>query len=257
MLAYFKKKPKSKVNDVIIKTLPTVQYKEVLLNNVIEKDLQSVLKPLDLMQRLFICAKYCIQDNFITSNSRSYNILGITLAITLRSLLFYNLLRIVSSEDQNNYVLAFSNIFDDVFFSIGFILNYYSNIIQCNNHVLLVLKIQEVHRILRVNGKQLKCLIIINWVYVIVLNVVYILGALFYCLIVSFARILDPVSNYCSIAFDINIVYTAFVMSLLRKTLSIWIEDIRTSKHVAIESYWTVMFDVYSNILEAFKIFEK
>lgn len=242
-----------------MKNTTTVAYKEVLLNNFIEEDLQSLFKPLDMMQKLFICAKYSIKDNFITSNSRKYNCIGLLIVVIFHILVFIQLVISIVNWKGASTTLGWCNFFDFFFFSLGFIINYCSIIIHCNSNALLVLKIQHVHRILKIDRRLYNSLVISNWAYVIILNVLYLVGTFFYGLPFSFSNIVDLISGYSSISFDINVVYAIFFVNLLRRTLNVWIEEMQVSKNfgdLSDEAHLKVMYDLYLDILEAFKIFE-
>lgn len=52
--------------------------------NIIQKDLQSLLKPLNIIQTIFFDAKYKIRDKIIVINSTCYNIILIIATLILR-----------------------------------------------------------------------------------------------------------------------------------------------------------------------------
>ena len=214
-----------------------------------------------MMQNLFICGKYSIRYNFITSNSRRYNFIGIFVAVTFRCIIIIQLMiSIAHWKGKESTAIGWCNFFDIFFFSIGLIINYCSNIINCNDHAILVLKIQHVHRVLKIDGKVLKDLVISNWAYVIALNIFYFIIIAYYGWFFAFGNILDLISGYCTISLDINIVYAIFVINLLKRTLNEWIKNVQESGNVEIlsnDSYLAVMYDLYLNILKAFKIFQK
>lgn len=208
------------------------------------------------MQSLFICAKYSIHDNFITSNTITYNCIGITFAAIFCILVFYQL--VISIHNWKKISLGWCNVYDFFFFSVGLIINYFSNITTCNNNILLILKIQHVQRVLKIDGIYLKNLVASNWAYVIVLNFIYVMEMVFFWMCFSLDNILDILGNYFSISFDINIVYATFFINLMRKTLGVWIKDMQLLRFDEdSDSHWNIMFDLYLNILKAYKIFEK
>ncbi|KAL0861743.1 hypothetical protein ABMA27_009219 [Loxostege sticticalis] len=62
-----------------------VNLYECLLNNYIDDDMQSFLRPLELSQHLMFQSKFTIRDNFITPNGHLYN----TFALTFESVYFF------------------------------------------------------------------------------------------------------------------------------------------------------------------------
>ncbi|XP_063897728.1 uncharacterized protein LOC135118786 [Helicoverpa armigera] len=97
---------------------------EAKLKNEIDKDLQSVLRPLNLMQDLFVMAK---------------------------------------DWEGTRFFIYMSNINDTIFYTFGFVLNNCVNIFYSDSNILLVLKLQQVNRILKINSKHLNSLISFYW----------------------------------------------------------------------------------------------
>ncbi|KAH9640144.1 hypothetical protein HF086_018386 [Spodoptera exigua] len=254
ILPHFWKTSKAKNSEVIIRATPTVSCGEVLLYNVVDKEFQSALRPLALMQRLFICAKFSIRDNFIASNTATYNYIGLSCALIFRSFMLYYLISTINQMIGITSLLSLCDIDDFIFFSVGFIINYYSNIIQCNNNVFLILKLQNVIRSLQIDVKVMKFFVITNWCYIIALNCVFILSNTYYCMFHVVGNAWDHLSSFTSITFDINIVYASFILSLLRRLVISWIEEFQSNGDSNNECYWNAMFDLYVNILEAYKL---
>ncbi|CAH1640556.1 unnamed protein product [Spodoptera littoralis] len=72
------------------------------------------------------------------------------------------------------------DVYDYVLFSIGGFVNFFINIKQKYNNVLYVLKIQNVHRILKLNERCFKRSIIANWICVLAINCFHISWTLIY-----------------------------------------------------------------------------
>lgn len=243
MFTCFKKKPNS----------------HVLLHNIIDKDLQKVLRPLNLVQTSLLCEKYTIRDNFITFNSYFYNFIAVLCTLLFRFVCLYLIIMPFKIDDDAKRFIYTSNICDYIFYSIGYLLNNFTNIIQSYNNILLVLKIQHVHRILKINGQDLKSLVICNWICVIFLYSFFIFNIIYICEAYPYISIIGLIATFATIAFDMNIVYALLVMKLMNKTLYMWIENLQKSRYVEDterESYWKIMFDVYLNMQEAYKIIE-
>ncbi|CAH1640555.1 unnamed protein product [Spodoptera littoralis] len=72
------------------------------------------------------------------------------------------------------------DIYDYTLVSIGGFINLFTNIKQKYNNVLYVLKIQNVHRILKLNERCFKRSIIANWICVLAINCFHISWTLIY-----------------------------------------------------------------------------
>ncbi|PZC77066.1 hypothetical protein B5X24_HaOG200716 [Helicoverpa armigera] len=236
---------------------------EETVNNKIDKDLQSVLRPLNLMQAIVICSKYRISDNKIKPHSRLYNWLGFTLVIAFRILSIHKLLTSNYPSNVSRLVafLYMINIFDFVFNAIGFFLNSYVNIIHRYNNVWLVLKLQHIHRILNINSKNLQMLIIYNWISAISIYIVFIMYMCYISLFFPVFSVFGTIVTFSTISFDINVIHALLLIKLLRQTLRMWILkllDLKNTDTVSNdESLWTQMFDAYKNILDVYKMIEK
>lgn len=231
------------------------------LKNIIVEDFQSMLRPLNLMQNIFFCAKYRIRNNFITKNSYCYKYLPILLClayITYLACLIYSFI----------YLLHFDVLFLSIalsifyqFFScfLGYLLNIISNTIHKKNNILLVLKIQDVYTRLKINRKDIKYLVIFNWAAVVTLNVLYIIEKTDFDPEITIYRVINVLFTYTNVLFELNVVYTVFFVKLLRKVLNVWVEETKTPRSEDLQSvcHWNSMFKVYTNILEAYQLFQE
>lgn len=148
MFSYFNNYSKSNKNAVkIIKIMPTTSSSELSRDHVIENDLRSVLRPLNLILRLFFCAKYSIRNNIITSNTFFYNLFRVFGMLTYRCVLLYSwIIYIIENCDLiwGEYSLLFSSnmVVDFILFFIGDLVNIILSIMQSDYNILMVLKIQ-------------------------------------------------------------------------------------------------------------------
>ncbi|PZC79302.1 hypothetical protein B5X24_HaOG200999 [Helicoverpa armigera] len=217
--------------------------------NVIEKYLQATLLPLNIMQELFFCAKYQIQNDFIYTNGLKYDIVSAIGTILYVSLSFY----LISSSFNKIHNL----LLDLVVFAIGSILNYFVNIMQKNNNVLLICSIQNAHRMLDINGMVFKRSLIFNWIYVIALNSFHIFWLFYYCYTFDDISIRDIFTSYLHICFDVNVVYAAKLLEINRKTAQIWIERIQQSVGNIVHCDSNNLFKAYLEILKSYQLIEK
>lgn len=255
---------KSKSSNVmIVKEATREQYKEVLLDNRIDEDIQSVLRPLNLVQNIFLCAKYSIKDNYITSNSLCYNCCSVFSTVLYICFLTLLLLGILAMFYWNFAILTLflRHLYQCFSCFVVYGVNVAANIIHMNNNVFLVLKIQYAYRILEIKRDHFKSLAIVNWICVVVLNFLYFLEKFEYN--IDFVevknRIVGSLVTYPNVLFEINIVYAIVIINLLRRALNIWMERVRklTCEEMLRERNWNEMFKVYSSVLEAYTLCEQ
>ncbi|PZC77050.1 hypothetical protein B5X24_HaOG200699 [Helicoverpa armigera] len=232
--------------------------------NVIGKDAQAWLKPWNLMDALFICSKFKIKDNVISSNSLFYNIMSITSCLVLVLIYFYCIFKDCFHIAWEGLLLAkyVHYCFEYLVYVIGVIIAYFFNIKNRHSNVVFALKIQRICEIFKIHGKSLKSLIVLNWVLVIVLNSYQVFWVFFFYY--AFSRygfpIEELVPNYFNIQFDVNAVHTSRIMKLMWQTLRTWLEGLQNVYIVEdedVEHYWRKIIAVYKEIIEAYDIFRK
>ncbi|XP_063897712.1 uncharacterized protein LOC135118775 [Helicoverpa armigera] len=231
-------------------------HSEVLLDNFIEKDLQSLLKPLNIMYSVFICAKYSIRDNFITSNNFLYNFTGVFTTGLFLCISVYRICSTLSSKRIEYVIFEWNTIFNFMSYSLGLIMNYIINIRFSDKNIQLVVKVQSVLRVLKMNRKDLTCLLVYNWSGVLAINAL-IVGSIAYMMYIFFPHvdILDVIYFYSTIVFDVNIMYSLFVTNFSRKALCSWINDVLQSGDDS-DFYWNRIFNVYLNMLDIYTTLE-
>lgn len=239
-------------------------HEEVLLNNVIEKDLQSVLRPLNFIQHCFICSKYTIRDNFITSNSLKYNLFGLICALFYRGCLLYDFGFIAYLNWYTFLITLFLRVgYQNLTLAIGYLLHFVCNILYGNDNVVLIVNVQNLIRTFKLERKHLKCFIIFNWFWVLFLNIVFISQNFRHFIIIDLKNfnIHDVIGYIPSILLDINIVYAIFFINLLKKLLTVMIEELVRSTVRVINtrrrSHWTEFYNSFAKILETYELFQK
>ncbi|PZC79305.1 hypothetical protein B5X24_HaOG201002, partial [Helicoverpa armigera] len=262
-LLNFKRKQQS--DPVVLTKAPNIPYSEGLLDNRVEKDLQSVLRPLNLTLGIFICSKYSIRYNFITPNGIYYNICGFVCVVIYCSYSIYTTvsssIELVQLKNNFNPRLHWSSIFEVFFNAFGLMLHYINNVKHRCNNTAIVLKIQFAIKVLEFNSNELKSLKFFNWLSIIILNGICLVSIAFFSyFFFENLRFFGILSFYCSVIFDVSLLYAACVIKLLRKLLAAWNDHVVRSKNILDsqrESYWNTMYDVYISILEAYMIVEK
>lgn len=188
----------------------------------IDKDVLLMLKPLNMMESLFLCAKYKIRDDMVLANNSYYRLVslfGLLIIITLHlyalwfDVRFGNLGRLGS-------IVQMCYIVNAIFIAVGFLLNHYLTLKHRYNNVLLLLKLHNAHRIINVDAR--KCMKT-NWVILVLLNCFFFLW-LFYFWSTFDIHCWDIITTYSTILFDINVLYASRLLSILKLYLEMWIK---------------------------------
>ncbi|XP_063542696.1 uncharacterized protein LOC134751243 [Cydia strobilella] len=119
---------------------------EYLLNNIIDKEFQSMLFPMSFVPFLFLMSHFIVINNFITPESRvsSYikSFIGSIILVLSHVFRFYYYTEAFKSFTSD--VVVFLLYFDLIFFSIISILNHIISSSQRSNAVELIIKLQHV-----------------------------------------------------------------------------------------------------------------
>ncbi|PZC77056.1 hypothetical protein B5X24_HaOG200705 [Helicoverpa armigera] len=259
MYKYIRNKLRCAREAVLIDGVSPAAYKEVLFDNIIEEDLQSLLKPFNLMTALWIGKKYTIRDNFITFNSNVYNYIGITLCVAfLIARVSYRL--IVEGIDLDSFafsLLRTNAMLDLIIFLFGILLTYSTNIIHSYHNILLVLNVQNALRILKINRKDLRRLTVYNWTTIACIWAFFFVPHVFYSMGTKRFDIFENLGILFKISFDVNMMYIIFLVNLLEKILHEWIRNFEKSMFkTSDELYWKKMLYLYLNVQESYQIVE-
>ena len=233
-----------------------------LIDNFVDKDIQSMLFPFNLMQNMLFCPRYRIKDNFIYPNNFVSKSISLCVSILSIFLYCYQVYKLHINANIRYYLnISYIASYVDLFmYSIGFAMSYVFNVWQTKRNILLILRIQKVHRFL--NEKPLfKRFIIYNWISV---SVVF--GSLIVricCLLTnvnpSFTHCLNWISLFC---FDLNYICAIRLIKLLGNKVDLWINQTQHLQRLQrmntseIETYCRKMFQAYVNILDCYKIYE-
>ncbi|KAF9412170.1 hypothetical protein HW555_009243 [Spodoptera exigua] len=165
------------------------------------------------------------------------------------------------TQNEDNFEHFVMNVYDYVLFSIGGFVNFFINIQQKYNNVLYVLKIQNVHKILKLDETCFKRSIIYSWVCVIAINCFHICWTLIYYFCFNDIDILNTLAAYANIRFDVNLIYATWCLRLMTESLKFWTYGLQNSAYTndALDNkhWYNTMFGCYVDITENFQIVEK
>ncbi|PZC77044.1 hypothetical protein B5X24_HaOG200693 [Helicoverpa armigera] len=232
------------------------------MNSVLDKDVQSMLLPLNLMQYLTFCPKYRTKDNFIISTSRVSNVISVigTLVLILSlELYYYKIVFIDNISEKQYYRFMYSLIFDSIYLSFGFILNFMDGILGSKNNINFVLRLQGVHRFLTKGNndkKRFKYFIICSWIIVISF-----VSVCFFSVPLTFIHTefyIHIIYYLIILIFDINLIYATRIIKLLEHQVATWIQVFSCNEldYLCEETLLKKLFRAYVDILQCYDIYK-
>ncbi|PZC77047.1 hypothetical protein B5X24_HaOG200696 [Helicoverpa armigera] len=229
-------------------------FSKPVMKKLIDKDLQSMLLPINLMQNILLSPQYRIKDNLIKTNTLTailVSFCGVMISI------FAFLLRIcLTSEAIKQYYssLYIVSKIELVLYSTGFIINYIS-VLRSNKNVLFILKVQDIHRFVN-DGIYLKRLIVCNWISVILIFS-FDFTIIIYAWVKLELRFYNLICGVSVICFDINFIYAIIFLKLLRNQAELWNIRLKNfSGQSNGESVCRSMFEAYDNILKCYEMYK-
>ncbi|PZC79306.1 hypothetical protein B5X24_HaOG201003 [Helicoverpa armigera] len=224
--------------------------------NVVEKYLQRIFQPLDIMQAIFLSTKYKIRDNIITPIGRIYSFISISGEFGLMIVYYFLYIHTdIWTDNINHFIFG---VVDFILYFCGVLLNPLVNVIQKLNNVLLVLKLQNIHRVLNMNENYFKHIIISNWIFSFTVSNFQLLWLCGYYYAFYNIGVDNILTVYICIRFDMNVVYATRTIKLLCKSLEKWTEDLWRSGYFedSDDQYWDRMFEAFLDTIKAFHIIE-
>lgn len=223
----------------------------------IDKNLQSMLRPLNMTQDIFLCAKYKIRDGIISANTSRY---GLVSFVGLFIVIFSHLhtlwfdLTLGFTGRLGRFVKVGYTTYA-VFIVLGFLMHYYLNMKHRHTCVELLIKLQNAHKIIKIDAKEYAKT---NWVIVVALNCVFFVWlTVFYSTLQ--VQLSQVIKIYFTIIFDFNLIYVARLLKLFRICLEAWIKNVNNSGHIwePENEHWIRIFNAFMDILEAYQLLEK
>ncbi|PZC77067.1 hypothetical protein B5X24_HaOG200717 [Helicoverpa armigera] len=227
---------------------------ESILNNQLDKDVQSILFPLNLLQFIVLNPKCHIKNSFINPNNSFNKVILFFGMIIYVSAYIYRVLEITLDVNLRAYgtlsFLYIASYFDFAFYSTGFILNSIINFCKTKDMVNLILMYQDVNRFLK-DKSNFRWSVIRSWIYVALIIGFYVFTMLF----MSVAPFHIVFNLIILISLDSNIIYTIILLKLLTEKVVVWNSAIlKVHKNGCSTSYCTKMFDVYVDIFSCYNL---
>lgn len=224
-----------------------------IVDKAVDKDLQSMLFPLNLMQYVMFCPKYSIENNIITPNGLIITFVSMIATLTFILLFFYRTVMLIFYRDfiGKTEFLYVTSLYDTFFYCSGFIINFVFGVIHTKKSVDFVLTFQKVHRFLT-SEASFNRFIVWNWVTVIVALTGHSSIFTVFCRLVDLPYV-SVFLCHLVVVFDFHIIYAFRGVQLLKNKVIVWSMQIQ---HTNVED-WTKMFQVYVDILECYKIHQE
>lgn len=228
------------------------------LSNKVDKEVQQIFFPLNLMQIILLNPKYYIKNNFIHPNNCFNKFISVSGAISFTTLYIHILLDMMLDENLRRYTpvnfVVFASIFTILFKCLGFIINSTIHFMYSKKSVLFVLYFQEVHRFLS-NAADVKRCIIINWMSVAAIFIFFIIAVTY-----DYVMFFKPPWNivlYKLIfaAQDSNLIYAIRLMKFLTDKVKLWnIHLLRIQQNGSCRLQTKKMFQAYDQTLKCYNI---
>lgn len=247
-----------------------IMPKECLLNNRLNDDLQSFLKPLELTQLTMMQMKYTIRDNYITPNSYSYNIISFIIRILFLMSVNYGYAYQVMLKTNNlniwtTGVPAF--LVGEIILNFNLICLCILNVKHSQLNVQLIVHIQESKNAIKYLKSDIKDLIICNWIYILIAYFMSsIIGIGWFIFKMNIYMIMHA---YCWVFFDVSAIYAVCIIKLLKRCLIDWLKEMKYRTEMSVEdfletedleyirSHWKELQDGFENLSKAYKIYGK
>lgn len=224
-------------------------------DNMVDKDVQSMLLPLNLMQNIMFCPKYRIKNNLISPISIFHSLVSL-IGTGLFIFAFFHRLYILYvdrglSHQYTQYIISF---FDCGYYSFGLTMNFISSVFESKTYISFVLIYQNINRFL-CDNKRSKNFTFWNWFSVITA------GSYFVVIFISFSLIVRLpyyyiLSVYSVVSFDFNYIYAIRLLKLLEDKAVLWNTRALDLQEIEDKDEVKRIFDAYVNILKCYKIYE-
>nr|WCC57809.1 gustatory receptor 50 [Papilio glaucus] len=238
-----------------------------LSQNYVQLFIQKVLFPLNLMQYINLCPKYCIRHNFINPNSIATNVMIFsTTAIIFLYYLYLSFEVLIQLKSVLTSYMYFLYSFLYLINGFGYLFNAILMVLKSHIHVALIIRMGMIQSKLKMNKRDKLRIVIGNWVFCFLIILFYsiICGVQFFYGFSNYMLIL--LSFLIVMPWDLNIIYAARMAYLLRKQTDSWISNLNDMLNARnfIEGNeakgnlrWQTILNAYLCIIEGYSICEK
>lgn len=190
--------------------------------NILDKEFEQMLFPLNLMQYVLLQPKYNIVKGVVKANNYASQVIYF---IGVLLIAFITVVHLVTLE--NSLQMCFSNVIHfvgvlDCVCQIGYCLVLFiHHIVEGNRNVLLILKIHRVYKTLK-NGNNFKKIRYENWIYIGIIPLTVIVLV---CVTIKVDSYLSLLYTYPFIYYNGNVIYATRVLNLLTHEVKLWKDE--------------------------------
>ncbi|PZC77084.1 hypothetical protein B5X24_HaOG200734 [Helicoverpa armigera] len=224
-------------------------------NNIVDKDIQSMLLPLNLMHYIMCCPRYHIKNNLIIPNGLISHCVSIIGTIVFIALLCYRTY-VLSSEYTAMFdvLVYYYSYYDIVYYTFGLTMGCTLSIIQTKKNVEFVLIFQKVHRFLN-DETSFKNLIVFNWIFFVAAIVChFFIVSGFFSLLTYYSKFVW--TAYLLVFLDFYIINVIRAIKLIEDKARLWSLNLlnKNIENMDVQNYCKRMFESYFNILKCYDI---
>lgn len=225
-------------------------------NNKVNKEVQRIFFPMNLMQILVLNPKYRIRNNFINPNNCFNKFILLCGALLFLASHIHHILDIVLDVNVRRYsqirFLIFATTFDVSFNCLGFVMNLTVNLIHSKKSVLFVLHFQEVHRFLSYNTS---CIILRNWLSVASIFAFYIFITVYDNFFILKPPWKTALFKIILVSIDANLIYALRLIALLTCEIELWNYQLSlVQKNGCSKLRAAKLFQAYDKIFKCYKL---
>ncbi|XP_073962943.1 uncharacterized protein [Choristoneura fumiferana] len=248
---------------------------ECLLNNYMENEFRVAYRSLNFIDKLFLCPKFNITNSFITPTTKITNILivfGAILQISMHVFRFCYMNNVFKNRSKG-FAVTLTLFINQAMFVTITIFHYGNIIIQSKNSVLLMIKLQQIFRLVDLEKAKIlnnhrnwnmisvffMCLIYFIYTYArihmaFIRHIYEDMAHGMMLIIISLMLILPPM------IFDMNIIYMTRTIYLISGMLASW-KNKMVANDVEIAHKYEVthdsksiksLYSVYTKLIGAF-----
>lgn len=230
----------------------TINY---LTNNIVHKDVQTMLYPLNLVKVLSFTPRYRLKDDTIQPNTFRWHIIFLTVTLFIIILFIFRYIETCTSNVTGDTFFMFLMYnFDLIFYNAGFIMNYLTGLFKLKKSIEFVLIFQNVHRFIN-DSRSSKSFIVWNWIFLVSGCFLYVF---LFTIIFIYVRLnlIIFLSTFLLIVFDLNEIYAIRVLKLLEIKIVLWSDRIIHVYGTKFErrNYHQRLYQAYVDILKCYNI---
>lgn len=241
------------------------QIQNMLLQTKLDEYIEKIAFSLNFPLNLFLTSKYYLRKSHIEPNGIKYRVFAFcllifTISLYLCKIFAVNDLKVKKTQFKFD-LYSPSFIIHCIMFIVGFTTIFILDIVHKDNIVLLILKIQTIHRNIDYR-KSIRSYIIWNWISTTTMIGNHILFSNLnfdptYSFDLSYIR--DEICDLLCIGFDDNIIISIRLIILLRRYLENWKEEVfMINVENVNDDKWLQLFNIiFKNILEAYSLYKK